>query len=1163
MKRTICALLALFLLLSFAPLNAAAAESGKLTETISWTLDDSGTLTITGAGPMPDYLFDYYYDGRSMSWSTWGDWHYMTYADQVRSVVVGEGITSVGMGCFMQMPSLQSVQLPDTVRMISAMAFFQCTALTDINVPEDLDVIGELAFYGCTGITSLTLPGKEYGTPEVSINAGASREQPVNSYLYRDGDDYVRVENINGKTVVERYDSSFRLLSAFRLESDLFAVWGGFFAGETYNFIITGRDNMEERSDAEVIRIQKYGKDWTLLDELILYGQNTQIPFRAGSVRCAELDGVLWIHTCHQMFQSGDGHNHQANMTFSVRESDMELLSSQTGVSNVSTSYVSHSFNQYVMVDREGRIVFFDHGDAYPRAAVLCRKNGSRYDSVDVQEFPGAIGDNTTGGSLGGLAETDTGYLTAYNYNGVGAASEGSVMGVRTEDPMPTRNVYLGYTSKRDFTKAGTSVRKVTDYEDNGPYSAGNPVLVATGPNEGYLIWEVLHLGYDSYVSTGTLAYVRYGMDGSVSEIKTLEGKLSDCQPIAVDGKAVWYVTHGTEPVFYVLDDEIEVVLGPEKPVSSDAGMWTNLMISDEFYSEDLLDKLCTILPDRVTVTTNFDRELELPVYGWTPDITGGRFLAEVHAEDLPDGMEDPNGVLGQVSLYYEVRNKWTRFDVNGTPELGKPGGLMIYTVGSGDIYTEFYHITEHDGAYETEAMPAQEGHQTDENGRILYEPGDWLYYNISAWQRSDAGDWLCMMYLPDGQAVVGGILTVSFPEDDPGPDDPGPDDPDPENPGLEVTLLYVRPAGGAVSPGDDLQVAFDVTNTGNTDLEFYDLTFTESSGAVSFGYLTQEIVLGPGESLSDQTGELVYMMYSVSLEDADRSGETGEIYGLIRISCTAYGYAPGTDDVLCEDSLLTEFSLMKESHIHDWDEGYTVDREPTCTQEGVQSIHCRSCSAVRDQTVLPALEHNYIDGVCIRCGAADPNFLPGPSEPFQFDDVRDNSKFYYYPVYWAYYADPQITNGITRTAFGPDAACTRGQVVTFLWRAAGCPEPKNTKTAFKDLKEGGFYLKAVAWAVENGITNGTSPTTFSPDATCTRGQIVTFLWRFRGSPEPGNMATPFTDLKPSGFYLEAVAWAVDSGITKGLTKTTFGPDATCTRGQVVTFLYRATSGKG
>ena len=134
--------------------------------------------------------------------------------------------------------------------------------------------------------------------------------------------------------------------------------------------------------------------------------------------------------------------------------------------------------------------------------------------------------------------------------------------------------------------------------------------------------------------------------------------------------------------------------------------------------------------------------------------------------------------------------------------------------------------------------------------------------------------------------------------------------------------------------------------------------------------------------------------------------------------------------------------------------------------------------------------------------------------------------------------------------------------MVTFLWRAAGCPEPKSAETPFKDLKSGAFYEKAVAWAVEEGITKGVSDTSFAPDDTCTRGQIVTFLWRFRGETEPKSTSTPFTDLKSGAFYEKAVAWAVENEVTNGMTATTFGPDETCTRGQVVTFLYRAMIGE-
>ena len=198
------------------------------------------------------------------------------------------------------------------------------------------------------------------------------------------------------------------------------------------------------------------------------------------------------------------------------------------------------------------------------------------------------------------------------------------------------------------------------------------------------------------------------------------------------------------------------------------------------------------------------------------------------------------------------------------------------------------------------------------------------------------------------------------------------------------------------------------------------------------------------------------------------------------------------------------------------------------------------------------------LDKAASDLNAAINALVPKGSTQFEFDDVKDPSKFYYDPVYWAVNHDPQITNGATPTTFNPDGACTRGHVVTFLWRAAGEPEPTSSNNPFTDLKETGFYYKAVLWAVEKGITTGTSKTTFAPGKPCTRGQIVTFLWRYKNSPEPTTTENPFSDVKEAGFYYKAVLWAVENNVTSGTGKGKFSPDSTCTRGQVVTFLYRA-----
>ena len=169
------------------------------------------------------------------------------------------------------------------------------------------------------------------------------------------------------------------------------------------------------------------------------------------------------------------------------------------------------------------------------------------------------------------------------------------------------------------------------------------------------------------------------------------------------------------------------------------------------------------------------------------------------------------------------------------------------------------------------------------------------------------------------------------------------------------------------------------------------------------------------------------------------------------------------------------------------------------------------------------------------------------------FVDVATGS-YYEDAVDWA--VENGITQGTDDTHFSPDGICTRAQAVTFLWRAAGSPAPRSRTVPFTDVPAGSYYYDAVLWAVENGITEGTSDTTFSPNMTCTRAQIVAFLWRSEKSPAAGT-ANPFADVKSTAYYADAVLWAVKENITRGTTNTTFSPDADCTRSQIVTFLWR------
>ena len=222
-----------------------------------------------------------------------------------------------------------------------------------------------------------------------------------------------------------------------------------------------------------------------------------------------------------------------------------------------------------------------------------------------------------------------------------------------------------------------------------------------------------------------------------------------------------------------------------------------------------------------------------------------------------------------------------------------------------------------------------------------------------------------------------------------------------------------------------------------------------------------------------------------------------------------------------------------------------------------VYSVDDPTIAVVDDKGNVTGLAEGTTTATILPSGASvsiQVNVGSGRENPFT--DVEEG-KFYYEPVLWAYYHDPQIATGTGKTKFSPNNPCTRAQIVTFLWRAAGSPEPETTENPFEDVKESKYYYKAVLWAAETGVTLGTSKTKFSPDDGCTRAQTVTFLWRFAGKPEPTASTNPFEDVPEGAYYTKAVLWAAETGVTLGTSKTKFSPNKRCTRGEIVTFLWR------
>ena len=268
----------------------------------------------------------------------------------------------------------------------------------------------------------------------------------------------------------------------------------------------------------------------------------------------------------------------------------------------------------------------------------------------------------------------------------------------------------------------------------------------------------------------------------------------------------------------------------------------------------------------------------------------------------------------------------------------------------------------------------------------------------------------------------------------------------------------------------------------------------------------------------------------------------TYEGYTVTSPTCTEPGYTTHKC-TSCDYS-------YNDSYIEPLGHNYTEEvTAPTCTEGGYTTYTCSVCGDSYKGSYVDPLGHDYKNGTCTRCGVKDPNYKPQAD----FTDVAAGS-YCYDAVQWA--VANGITNGTDATHFSPNAGCTRGQVVTFLWRAAGEPTVGGN-VGFVDVAPGSYCYEAVKWAVANGITKGTDATHFSPNETCTRGQVVTFMYRAEGEPAVGGNVG-FVDVAAGSYCYNAVQWAVANGITKGTDTTHFSPSATCTRGQVVTFLYRA-----
>ena len=369
--------------------------------------------------------------------------------------------------------------------------------------------------------------------------------KPIRSYLTYENGTYMRVQagaDANGY-VVEYFDSSFTITGRKIVPQEL-PLFGGFYEMNGNYYILSGQTNKDESDSVEVYRITKYTKNWSRVASCGLYGENTTVPFDAGSARMAAYGDYLMIRTSHEMYKSKkDGYNHQANVTIQVDTSAMKITDSYTKVMNIDYGYVSHSFNQFIQMEN-GKIVAVDHGDAHPRSIVLVRypsvvtssgfTNGISYSSTckatDIMAFEGKSGANYTGATVGGFEISDTAYLTA-----------GSVDIDSTAKYSAGQDIFVGVVSK---STDAVKVNKITNYTA-GQGTTDTPQFVKIGTNSYMLLW---HRGSSVY-------YTKIDGNGNqVGAIYSLAGDLSDCVPVLAGDKLVWYTWKNETLQFYQIN---------------------------------------------------------------------------------------------------------------------------------------------------------------------------------------------------------------------------------------------------------------------------------------------------------------------------------------------------------------------------------------------------------------------------------------------------------------------------------------------------------------------------------------------------------------------------------------------------------------------------------
>ena len=1061
-------------------LPVAVLASGTCGENLTWKLDSEGVLTISGAGEMESYFWD------------WGTVATPWYAHRqaIRTLIIESDVTSIGSLAFYNCTNLTSVSLPDSLQRIGELSFRNCSSLAVFTIPSGVSEIGSAPFEGCAALTEIRVDGDNASYLIDDFGVLFSRDKTVLICCPAGfTGDYVIPNSVTN--ISESAFYGCKNLAAVTIPENVKNIGGSAFSHCTglsrlyYNAsdaIIPDCTNLifynigasvngaEVTFGQNVTRIPPHAfEDSRSIKSLVFLGDLTTIGKRA-FLDCTGLTSVVFPESLTSIEDEAFGGCTSLNKV--GFRGDAPSLGSYVfytwGTVSGESASIIPNLTLYYIESKEGWTT--PEWNGYPTA------------TWDGEKLPvavlasGTCGENLTWklDSDGVLTISGSGNIPNYDPQTLDVY-EDVFLGVSDAPWSPLYSkikrllIDEGVTAIGDYAfwfaglledvRLPESLVRIGDHAFWGCRSLTEisiPVGVAT--IEDYALaqcstMKAIHVAAENanYFSDTYGILYNKAMTKLIQVPPFLEGKYVIPESVLVIGKGAFWQSGFTEVVLPEGLTEIE-----ERGLANCCLTQITLPRNVAKIGENAFDITCLQKISVAEENTHYAND----AYGILYSKGFTKLIAVPYAADL--------GFYVLPKALTELKD-WSFSHVDGLTGIVLPERLT--TIGNHSFYNcknlTTVVISEHIvsiGSYAFADCLNLQGVYFYGNAPALGEDGNVFTYDSSSGE----------------MAVIPGL-----------------------------TLYYIDGKSGWTAPewNGYPTATWDGVNVPHTHK--YQSVVTAPT-CTEKGYTTYTCAICEDSYVADEVAALGH----------DLVTDAG-----IAVTCTESGLTEGKHCSRC-DYKIERQAIAALGHV--WDEG-KVTTAPTTEKEGVKTFTCTRCSTTKTEPI------DKLQGTV------------------SFKDV-DEKAYYAAAVEWA--VAKNITKGTAADTFAPNDTCTRGQIVTFLWRAAGEPTPSGTQNPFTDVKQGDYWYDAVLWAVEQGFTTGTSATTFSPNEGCTRGQVATFLWRYENKPAPA-AKNPFEDVKKGAYYYDAVLWAVEADVTKGTSATTFAPNDTCTRGQIVTFLYR------